>query len=125
MLAGKSLATVHYSLGLLLVRTGHQTEAIEFFKHAATLQADDPRYSYVYAIALNSIGKPDAAVDVLKNAHQRHPYDREVLLALVTINRDRGKLDTAIEYAEALATLSPQDQSAQRLLQQLRSQQQP
>ncbi len=118
-------ATVHYSLGLLLVRTGHQTEAIEFFKHAATLQADDPRYSYVYAIALNSIGKPDAAVDVLKNAHQRHPYDREVLLALVTINRDRGKLDSAIEYAEALATLSPQDQSAQRLLQQLRSQQQP
>lgn len=114
-------ANVHHSFGLLLVRMKRQDEALEAFRRAAALQPDDPRHGYVYAIALNSAGRAGEAVTVLERVHQRSPHHREVLVALATINRDRGQRDAAIRYAEKLAALSPEDEAARRLLDQLRA----
>lgn len=71
---------------------------------------------------MKEVGKTESAVAVLKKAQQRHPYNREILVALVTINRDRGALDSAIQYAKKLVALSPDDPSAQQVLKQLESQ---
>jgi hypothetical protein len=44
---------------------------------------------------------------VLKDGSARYPEDRDVLLALITFNRDAGDLPTALEYAERLARIAP------------------
>ena len=41
-------------------------------------------------MALNSAGRPDEALRALEAAQPRHPADRDILMALVSLNRDRG-----------------------------------
>jgi hypothetical protein len=36
------------------------------------------RFSYVYAVALNSLGQPEAALEVLEQARVQHPDDPEI-----------------------------------------------
>jgi hypothetical protein len=57
-------------------------------RRASELAPDNPRYAYVYAVALNSSGASGQALAVLDEAHRLHPTDREVLVALVSIARD-------------------------------------
>jgi hypothetical protein len=52
---------------------------------------------------------------VLERAYRRHPGDRDILIALVTFNRDAGAYGPALEYAQQLLTLNPQDRDAQQL----------
>ena len=114
-------ASVHHSLGLLLVRLKRHDEAVASFKRAAQLAPDSARYTYVYAVSLHSVGKPEAAIKELEQAHDRHPNHLEILVALITMHRARGDRKTAILYAEKLAALNPEDQAVQQLLSQLRS----
>ena len=115
-------ADVHHALGLLLVRQKRMPEGVKALAQSATLRPDNPHYSYVYAVALNTTGRPKDAVRVLEETHTRHPNDREVLYGLVTFNRDMGNLEAAIRYADKLVTLSPQDPTTHRLLNQLKQQ---
>ncbi len=114
---------VHHALGLLLVRQKRLEEAMTALAEAAKLRPEWARYQYVYAVALNSTGKSLAAIEVLAEAHKHHPNDHDVLFALVTFERDRGNLDSAVRYAEKLVELLPHDRSAQALLSDLRTQQ--
>ena len=68
---------------------------------------DVARYSYVYGIALNSIEQTARAVQVLERIHERQPGDRDILLALTTISRDNGAIETAITYGRRLQQLEP------------------
>jgi hypothetical protein len=52
---------------------------------------------------------------VLGTAHERHPGHRDLLVALVTINRDRGALPEARRQADALVALAPDDPGVRRL----------
>lgn len=113
---------VLYALGLLLARQDRLSQGVDALGQAAKLRPEVAHYSYVYGVALKEVGKTEIAVAVLEKAHQRHPYDRELLLALVTISRDRGEFDSAIQYAKKLVALSPDDPAAQQLLKQLESQ---
>jgi hypothetical protein len=56
---------------------------------------------------------------VLEAAHQRHPADVDVLFALVTINRDRGALSAAKEWARKLAALDSGQAEVAQLLREL------
>jgi Flp pilus assembly protein TadD len=94
-------------------------EGMAELARAVELAPDEARYSYVLAIGLNSTGQTAAALDVLRAAHDRRPSDRDVLLALSTINRDRGDRTAALDYARELAGTAPWDQAAQRLVAQL------
>ncbi len=114
---------VHHALGLLLVRQKRLEEAMTALTEAAKLRPESARYQYVYAVALNSTGKSLAAIEVLTKAHKRHPNDQDLLFALVTFERDRGNLDSAVRYAEKLAELLPHDRFVQALLRRLRTQQ--
>ncbi len=90
---------------------------------AVKLRPDNSRYSYVYALALQRIGDTRIAFTTLIAAHDRHPSNREILLALAIMSRDRGDLDGAVQYARVLVELSPSDPGLQQLLQSLQSQQ--
>jgi tetratricopeptide (TPR) repeat protein len=101
-------AELHLTLGLSLVRQGRGTEALPEFARAAELDPANPRYAYVQGVALNSTGRTDEALAVLEAAQARHPADRDTLLALITINRDAGRMAAALSWADRLVSLDPQ-----------------
>ena len=73
---------------------------------AAHLRPERPRYSYVYAVALYVTGTPPEAIRVLEEAYTRHPYNREILSALVTFHRELGNLRMTAHYAAQLRALA-------------------
>ena len=76
-------------------------------QQAASLDPDNVRFIYVYAVALNSTGEPDKALLVLQGAHTRFPDNTDILGALVAFNRDQGNTEAASRYAKKLQALSP------------------
>jgi tetratricopeptide (TPR) repeat protein len=71
-------ADVSHALGLLLVRQKRMREALPQLERAATGNPNAPRYAFVYALALDSVGDRVRALEVLREARARHPGDREI-----------------------------------------------
>ncbi len=107
----KAAEPVH-ALGLLKVRLGRQHEALDLFARAAMLQPGTTRYAYVYGVALHSYGEVEKAIRVLQSAYERRPADRDVLMALIAFERDKGDVGSALAYAEKLIRLNPGDPQA-------------
>ncbi len=113
-------ADLRHALGLLLVRQERLPDALPPLREAAELAEDQPRYAYVYALALQGAGESAQAINVLARAHERHRGNRDILVALASMHRDRGEHERARRYAEMLADRFPQDQGARALLDELR-----
>lgn len=95
-------ASLHHALGLRRVRQGQLPAALESLARAARLAPENARYAYVHALALERAGQPAAAIVALRAAHQRHPNDRDILMAIISIARSSGDQETVVEYAERL-----------------------
>src|SRR5262249_17162056 len=89
---------------------------LDLLRRAHELRPDNARYAYVYAVALNSTGAHAEAMALLEQTHRRHPADRDVLLALVSIARDSGDVSRALLYARELVALHPADPQLRSLL---------
>ncbi|MFQ5505826.1 MAG: tetratricopeptide repeat protein [Planctomycetota bacterium] len=113
--------SLHHALGLALVRLGRHREALASFRESARLAPEIPRFARDYGIALDSLGQSAKAFLVLEAAQHRHPGDRELLVALATLGRDRGNRAAALRFARKLRRLLPSDRSAQRLVAELES----
>jgi Flp pilus assembly protein TadD len=72
-------------------------------------------------VALHSSVRMDESMKVLKENLARHPDDRDTLLALLTFNRDSGDVGAALEYAEQLARIVPNDHDLARTADDLRA----
>jgi Flp pilus assembly protein TadD len=105
-----------------ITRLKQPDKALAEFRRAAELEPDRARYVYVYAVALHSAGRGDEAMTVLKEAFDKHPADRDILLALINFNREAGNIGPALEYAERLARIAVGDQDVLALIQELRRQ---
>jgi Flp pilus assembly protein TadD len=114
-------ADLHHALGLLLVRKGDKPAGLQSLAQAARLAPDNPRYAYVQAIALNSLGKRAEALALLRTTQARHPDDLDTLNALVSIQAEAGDARGALVYAEKMAVLMPDDPSVRRLLADLKA----
>ena len=68
-------ADLHHSLGLLQVRLKNTAEALKSLEQAVKLATDQPRFSYIYAMALNSLGRERDARDVVRAALTLSPND--------------------------------------------------
>lgn len=108
-------ASLHHVLGLALARQRHLPDALAELAKANQLAPTNLRYRYVYAVALNSTGQAATAINVLEATHNDFPQDQDVLIGLITFNRDLGQLTAAKRWADALLTLRPNDQGAQQL----------
>jgi predicted CXXCH cytochrome family protein len=115
-------ASLHHSLGLTLVRLKRPNEALDELSRAARLDPERTRYAYVYAVGLNSAGRPDDALAVLKESLRRHPDDREALSAALAFSRQKGDSAAALEYAERLARLAPGEPGLSNLIVELKRQ---
>ena len=75
-----------------------------------------PDFAYTYAIGLHSSARTGEALAVLRQASARNPGARNLLVALVTINRERGATGEARRYAAKLVAAAPGDPAARALL---------
>lgn len=115
-------AGLRHTLGLTLVRLKRPDEALEELRRAAELEPDRARYAYVYAVALHSTGRIADAVTVLQKSLAGHPGDRDILMALISFNREAGNVISALEYAEQLSRNMPADKGLTGLIHELRLQ---
>ncbi|RKX34484.1 MAG: hypothetical protein DRP71_06875 [Verrucomicrobia bacterium] len=100
-------ASLHHVLGLLLARAGRLEEAQTSLGRAAALEEGDPRLAYVFAVALQSTGELDRAIEVLNQALNLHPYDRDILVAAITYLVEAGRNQEAQVRADELRVLEP------------------
>ncbi|KRQ14795.1 hypothetical protein AOQ71_12305 [Bradyrhizobium manausense] len=114
-------AGLHHALGLTLTRQKRPDDALNEFRMATELEPGRSRYTYVYAVALHSSGRIDEAIKVLKANLVRHPDDRDTMLALVAFSRDAGDISAALEYAQQLSRLRPNDRDLTQLTNELRA----
>ena len=115
-------ASLHYALGLALVRQKSNDAALVELKRATELAPDQSRYAYVYAIGVHSAGRVDEAISVLKDNLNKHPTDRDSLTALVGFHRETGNIASALDYATRLARIVPNDRQISALVDSLRRQ---
>ncbi|MGO9603567.1 MAG: tetratricopeptide repeat protein [Candidatus Binataceae bacterium] len=114
-------ASLQYALGLLMVRQKRNAQALRLLAAAARLDPGNARYAYVYAVALNDAGQPNAAIAELEATINLHPYDRDSLGALVNYLAQSGDSAKELTYAQRLAELEPDNSELRSLVAQLRS----
>jgi predicted CXXCH cytochrome family protein len=112
-------ADLYHALGLSKIRQQQTANAINDLARAASLAPESRRYQYVYAVALQSVGDIDKALEVLQASLERNPSDLEVLYALVTFNRDAGRKPPALKYAKQLQSMLPENPDITKLVQSL------
>ncbi len=117
--AGHDDPALHFALGLSLARQQRLADALEQLKLATRGAPDQARYAYVYGVALHSAGQQAAGIAALAAAQARFNGDADILQALVTMERDRGRLAAARNYARELVALAPDDPQARALLRSL------
>ncbi len=100
-------ASLHHALGLTLVRRKQSAEAQSELAQAARLDPGNPHHAYVYAVALHDGDEPEQALRVLEGALRQHPYDRAILSALITYQREAGQGDEAEANRALLESLDP------------------
>jgi tetratricopeptide (TPR) repeat protein len=98
-------ADAHYALGLSLIRQNRNTEAVAILHKAAGFDSSNAHYVYVYAVALNTTGKKEQAIDILQTANVRFPQDSNILEALVALHRDAGNNFAAQTYMNKLQNM--------------------
>jgi tetratricopeptide (TPR) repeat protein len=114
-------AALHHTLGLVYARQQRWDEVLTELSLAVEAAPDNVRFAFVYGIALNSAGRSPEALELLRASLDRVPWDRDLLMGLATIHRDRRQLGAALEYARRLVEAWPEDAGARRLLSELES----
>jgi Flp pilus assembly protein TadD len=112
--------SLHHALGLTLVRQKRNEAALEELRQAAALDPGQARYAYVYAVGLNSSGRRDDALAVLKEGLRGRPNNLERLSAAINFSREKGDVAAALEYAERMARLRPDDSRLADLVRKLK-----
>jgi Flp pilus assembly protein TadD len=110
---------VLHAYGLFLVRQGESEQALGALEKAAKSGPEQTRFQYAYALALDANGQHSQALDILKDAHDRRPADRDVLFALATFHAKADDREAAARYAGLLLELAPWDPNARALARQL------
>ena len=109
-------APVTYALALSLIRQQRTAEAMVGLADAARAAPDEPRFSYVYAVALHDTGHQAEAINVLKSALVRHPYDRDILWAMASYQAEARDYASALAQVELLQKLEPGRSDISQLL---------
>ena len=85
-----------------VVGCGYGTVTSVSVNPATALAPGNARFAYVYAVALHSTGRSDAAIARLEKTLLAHPNDRDILEALASFHQARGDNGSAKKFAERL-----------------------
>lgn len=106
---------VRHALGLSLVRQKKHGEAITLFERAHAAEPENPRYAYVYGVALQSAGQVEKGRAILEAASARVPWNVDLNNALLADALRSNDVPRAALYAQRLTQLRPDDTSLARL----------
>lgn len=95
-------AAMQHALGLALTRVRRYDEALASLRAAARGDPENPRYAFVYAVALHDTGRPKQGIAVLEDALRRHPHDRSILSALADYLEEAGDTAAVRKYRAEL-----------------------
>jgi tetratricopeptide (TPR) repeat protein len=116
-------AAPQHALGLAMIRAKRYQDALGALKQAHELEPTQARYSYVYAIALESMGRTPEALHVLQATLQNSPSNVDTLRALLRLYLASRDYANALGYTQRLAILLPDDASLAPLVKQLQQRQ--
>lgn len=106
----------HYLLGLAHARLGDHDAAARQLRRFLTLAPDRPEGYYSLAEELEALGRWDEADNLCMASVRRFPREPAMYRWSIAQLRKRGRDETALEYARALARLDPKDAENQRLI---------
>jgi Flp pilus assembly protein TadD len=109
-----------YALALARIRQGgDRGEALDLLRQAARTRSDNPRYAYVYAVALRDAGRPADGLAVLESALARFPNDPDLLFTAAIGAYEAGRRARASDHARVFAAVAPDDPRAGTLMREL------
>jgi Flp pilus assembly protein TadD len=108
-----------------MVRQKRNAQGLNLLATAARNDPGNPRYAYVYAVALNDAGQTHAAIAALESSIRVHPYYRDSLAALVDFSERAGDPAKALAYARRLSELEPENPEVRHTLKNLSQYQHP
>jgi len=114
-------AGVQHSYGLMLIRESQYAQALPYLKEAFELPTGQPRYAYVYAIALDNQQQLSGAIAVLEVANKRWPNQTDLLLTLVRYLEKNNEINKAYRYLSDLSRIAPGSPQVQQILQRLQA----
>lgn len=118
--ANPDAAAPRHALGLGLIRQKRYGEALNELKRAHELAPGNARYAYVYAVALQSLGRAQDSAAVTRDALARTPYDVDLLALALNEALRSGDVERARDVVSRLALLRPDDAEIARLNARLR-----
>jgi Flp pilus assembly protein TadD len=98
-------ADLSHAMGLLRIRQGRRTEALDILRQASDAAPQNPRYAFVLGVALHDSGESAKAIETLGSALARFPNDPEILDALVSYTDETGDAASAEAYRKRLEAL--------------------
>jgi tetratricopeptide (TPR) repeat protein len=110
-------ADLRYGHALSLVRKQALTEAITELQEAVRLDPQNSRYKTTFAVALDSAGRTEEALDKLDGWAAGE--DADIIGLALRYSLKLRRLPEALKYAEDLARLRPEDQQISGLIGQL------
>ena len=122
MVLAPGMAAPEHALGLLLVRNKQYSQALEHLRKAKNLAPENTRYAYIYAVAANSTGDSEAAIEALAAVLVRDAQNVDALRALVGIYYSKRDVANTLIYAEQVIRLEPNDRELAQLIEHLRRQ---
>jgi tetratricopeptide (TPR) repeat protein len=111
-------ADLRYGHALSLVRKQALTEAITELQEAVRLDPQNSRYKTTFAVALDSAGRTEEALDKLDG--WAAGADADILGLALQYSLKLRRVPEALKYAEDLARLRPQDPQISGLIRQLK-----
>ena len=110
-------AAANHSYGLALVRNKDVEQAVRYFKLATEQDDSTARYAYVYSIALDSIGRGEESVAVLKQASVNWSNQYDLLILEVLYREKLQDVEGVIAPLEKLKRIAPDSEPVRMRLQ--------
>ncbi len=107
-------AIVNVAFALHLVRTQRSEEALAPLSKVLDAPDAEPRFAYIHAVALDSLGRRGDAIDALRAALERWPWDFNLLATLV-LYLDDGTLPEVHGHLDRLSRIAPDSPQVQGL----------
>lgn len=107
-------ANANHAYGLYLVRSGKQNEALDYLATATRQEDTNPRHVYVYAVALDSTGQTEAAIQVIDEASKRWINNIDLYFLQVSYMDKTGNTGDIQRYLSPLAAVDADNPQVRR-----------